>query len=184
MLFGEIKIFLSLKRSRKKSAYQAHTSQAMRHALLYAAMIPMHRDATQYPDFLRMRPFGTNNVNILLIQPPLRDSYRTQLRTQPLGLACLAAAVREHGHTVSILDCLTRAQRSCPVPEKLQYMHKHYVSGDQTPFRLYSRFYAFGMNAHEIRARIAAARPDAVGLQCQFTRTQRMPFRLPRLSKP
>jgi radical SAM superfamily enzyme YgiQ (UPF0313 family) len=108
-------------------------------------------------------------MNILLIQPPMRDFYRTQLRTQPLGLAYLAAAVRQHGHTVSILDCLTPAQRRSPVPEALQYLQEHYVPGDQTPFRLYSHFCSFGMPPDEIRERIAAARPDAVGLQCQFT---------------
>jgi len=108
-------------------------------------------------------------VNILLIQPPLRDFYRTQLRTQPLGLAYLAAALRQHGHQAQILDCLTPAQTRSPVPEALQYLQKHYVPGDQTPFRLYNRFCAFGMSPDEIRTRIAAARPDAVGLQCQFT---------------
>ncbi len=108
-------------------------------------------------------------MNILLIQPPLRDFYRTQLRTQPLGLACLAAAIRQHGHEAQILDCQTPAQRHAPVPEALQYLQEHYVPGDQTPFRLYSRFCAFGMSPADIRARIAAARPDAVGLQCQFT---------------
>ena len=108
-------------------------------------------------------------MNILLIQPPIRDFYRTQLRTQPLGLACLAAAVRQHEHTVSILDCQTPAQRRSPVPEPLQYLQEHYVPGDQTPFRLYSNFCSFGMPPAAIRARIAAAHPDAVGLQCQFT---------------
>lgn len=108
-------------------------------------------------------------MNILLIQPPLQDFYRTQLRTQPLGLACLAAALRQHGHTAQILDCQTPAQKICRIPEPLQHLQEHYVPGDQTPFRLYSNFYSFGMSRDEIRARIIAARPDAVGLQCQFT---------------
>jgi len=108
-------------------------------------------------------------MKILLIQPPMRDFYRTQLRTQPLGLACLAAALRQHGHTVSILDCQTPAKRHCPVPKKLHYLQEHYIPGDQTPFRLYNRFCAFGMSPDKIREHIVAARPDAIGLQCQFT---------------
>jgi len=108
-------------------------------------------------------------VNILLIQPPLRDFYRTGLRTQPLGLAYLAASLRQHGHTVSILDCQTNAQRRAPVPEALRCLEEHYIPGDQTPFRLYGHFYSFGMSTAGIRARITADRPDAVGLQCQFT---------------
>jgi radical SAM superfamily enzyme YgiQ (UPF0313 family) len=105
----------------------------------------------------------------LLIQPPIRDFYRTQLRTQPLGLACLAAALRQHGYMVSILDCQTPAQTPSPVPKALQYLQEHYIPGDLTPFRLYSRFCAFGMPPDEIRRHIIAAQPDAVGLQCQFT---------------
>lgn len=108
-------------------------------------------------------------MNILLIQPPLRDFYRTQLRTQPLGLAYLAASLRQHGHNVSILDCQTGAQRRAPVPEALRYLEEHYIPGDQAPFRLYGHFYSFGMPPDDIHARITAARPDAVGLQCQFT---------------
>jgi len=108
-------------------------------------------------------------VNILLIQPPLRDFYRTGLRTQPLGLAYLAASVRQHGHSASILDCQTGAQRRAPVPQALRYLEEHYIPGDQTPFRLYGHFYSFGMSPDDMRTRIMAARPDVVGLQCQFT---------------
>jgi anaerobic magnesium-protoporphyrin IX monomethyl ester cyclase len=70
-------------------------------------------------------------VNILLIQPPLHDFYRTGLRTQPLGLAYLAASLRQHGHSVNILDCQTSAQRRAPVPETLRYLEEHYIPGDQ-----------------------------------------------------
>jgi anaerobic magnesium-protoporphyrin IX monomethyl ester cyclase len=99
----------------------------------------------------------------------MRDFYRTQLRTQPLGLAYLAASLRQHGHSVQILDCQTNAQRRAPVPDALRHLEEHYIPGDQTPFRLYGHFYSFGMSPEDIRARIIAARPDIVGLQCQFT---------------
>ncbi len=108
-------------------------------------------------------------MNILLIQPPVRDFYRTGLRTQPLGLAYLAASLRQHGHSAHILDCQTSAQRRASVPEALRYLEEHYIPGDQTPFRLYGHFYSFGMPPVEIRTRIIEAQPDAVGLQCQFT---------------
>lgn len=108
-------------------------------------------------------------MNILLIQPPLRDFYRTRLRTQPLGLAYLAASLRHHGHSPRILDCQTDAKRHVPVPEELGYLQEHYVPGDQSPFRLYGRFYRFGMSPDDIREGIITKRPDAVGLQCQFT---------------
>lgn len=108
-------------------------------------------------------------MNILLVQPPLHDFYRTRLRTQPLGLAYLASSLRQHGHKAHILDCQTDMKRRTAVPEALAHLQEHYVPGDQSPFRLYGSYYSFGMRSDEIRARIAAARPDAVGLQCQFT---------------
>ena len=43
-------------------------------------------------------------MNILLVQPPVRDFYQTYIRTQPLGLAYLASTAIGHGHEVDILD--------------------------------------------------------------------------------
>jgi hypothetical protein len=55
-------------------------------------------------------------MNILLIQPPVQDFYQTSIRTQPIGLAYLAASLRTHGHEVEILDCQTEKKRSIPIP--------------------------------------------------------------------
>ena len=46
-------------------------------------------------------------MKVLLIQPPVRDFYQTSIRTQPIGLAYLAASLRTHGYEVEILDCQT-----------------------------------------------------------------------------
>jgi len=39
-------------------------------------------------------------MKILLIQPPIRDFYQTSIRTQPLGLAYLAASLQRCGQEV------------------------------------------------------------------------------------
>ena len=50
-------------------------------------------------------------MKILLIQPPVQDFYQTAIRTQPIGLAYLAASLQTHGHKVEILDCQTEKKR-------------------------------------------------------------------------
>ena len=39
-------------------------------------------------------------MKILLIQPPVRDFYHTEIRVQPIGLAYLAASLGSHGYEV------------------------------------------------------------------------------------
>jgi len=109
-------------------------------------------------------------MHILLIQPPVEDFYQTAIRTQPLGLACLAAALRQHGHSVSILDCQQpNKKQQLPLPTRFSYLRKFYVSGDISPFKLFGAYSHFGISWEELAQRIAATEPDFVGISCQFT---------------
>ena len=85
-------------------------------------------------------------MKILLIQPPVRDFYRTSIRTQPIGLAYLAASLQSDGHEVEILDCQTEKKRSIPTPSELSYLQDLYPFNDRSPFRLYTGYYHFGMS--------------------------------------
>lgn len=108
-------------------------------------------------------------MKVLLIQPPVRDFYQTRIRTQPIGLAYLAASLRLQGFEATILDCQTGRQRSIPLPAQFAHLHEIYPSDDRSPFRLYSNFYHFGMGWEEIRREIDACEPDAVGISSLFT---------------
>ncbi len=109
-------------------------------------------------------------MNILLFQPPIRDFYQTAIRTQPLGLAYLAASLRREGHEAGILDCQVPGRRNrLPLPERFSYMRHFYTDGDLSPFKLYSTYYHFGLSEQEIMDSIRQAAPDAVGISCQFT---------------
>jgi radical SAM superfamily enzyme YgiQ (UPF0313 family) len=108
-------------------------------------------------------------MKILLIQPPVRDFYQTSIRTQPIGLAYLAASLKPHGHEVEILDCQTGRKRSIPVPPELSYLRSFYPFDDRSPFKLYTGFYHFGMDWGEIRRRIEDSKADAYGISCSFT---------------
>lgn len=108
-------------------------------------------------------------MKILLIHPPVRDFYHTPIRTQPIGLAYLAASLKASGYEVEILDCQTRAKRLLPIPPELSYLREFYPSDDQSPFKLYKAFYHFGMGWEEIRKRIEESNPDLIGISSSFT---------------
>jgi len=108
-------------------------------------------------------------MKILLIQPPVRDFYQTSIRTQPIGLAYLAASLKNNGHEVEILDCQTEKKKSIPIPPELSYLKNFYPFDDRSPFKLYSGYYHFGMGWKEIRRRIENSRADLFGISSNFT---------------
>ncbi|MCJ7664999.1 MAG: cobalamin B12-binding domain-containing protein, partial [Desulfobacterales bacterium] len=108
-------------------------------------------------------------MKILLIQPPVRDFYKTSMRTQPIGLAYLAASLRAHGHSVEILDCRTARKRPIPLPAELAYLQAYYPFDDRSPFKLYSGYYHFGMGWDEIGKRVEASQADVFGISSSFT---------------
>jgi radical SAM superfamily enzyme YgiQ (UPF0313 family) len=109
------------------------------------------------------------NMKILLIQPPVRDFYQTSIRTQPIGLAYLAASLKNNGHEVEILDCQTETKKSIPVPAELSYLKEFYPFNDQSPFKLYSGYYHFGMDWAETRKKIVDSKADVFGISSSFT---------------
>jgi radical SAM superfamily enzyme YgiQ (UPF0313 family) len=108
-------------------------------------------------------------MKILLIQPPIRDFYQTSIRTQPIGLAYLAASLKKHGHEVDILDCQTETKKSIPIPAELSYLRDFYPFNDRSPFKLYSGYYHFGMGWEEIRQKIRDSKADVFGISSSFT---------------
>jgi radical SAM superfamily enzyme YgiQ (UPF0313 family) len=108
-------------------------------------------------------------MKILLIQPPVQDFYQTAIRTQPIGLAYLAGSLESQGHEVEILDCQAGRKRSIPIPPGLSYLRNFYPFNDQSPFKLYTGFYHFGMDWGEIRRRIEESTAQVFGISCSFT---------------
>jgi len=108
-------------------------------------------------------------MKILLIQSPIRDFYQTSIRTQPIGLAYLAASLKKEGHEVEILDCQTETKKSIPIPAELSYLKDFYPLNDRSPFKLYSGYYHFGMGWEEIRRRVENSKADVFGISSSFT---------------
>ena len=122
-------------------------------------------------------------MKVLLIQPPIRDFYRTLIRTQPIGLAYLATSLREDGHEVEILDGQTEERRSIPIPSELSYLKEFYPSYDRSPFKLYSGYYHFGMGWNEIRRCIEASGAHVFGISSSFTPYHREALEIARIIK-
>ena len=108
-------------------------------------------------------------MKILLIQPPLQDFYQTSIRTQPIGLAYLAASLEREGHEVEILDCQTEKKKSIPIPLEFSYLKDFYPFNDRSPFKLYTGYYHFGMGWDEIKRKIKNSKADLFGISSSFT---------------
>jgi len=108
-------------------------------------------------------------MKILLIQPPLQDFYQTSIRTQPIGLAYLAASLEREGHEVEILDCQTEKKKSIFIPSELSYLKDFYPFNDRSPFKLYTGYYHFGMGWDEIKRKIKNSKADLFGISSSFT---------------
>jgi radical SAM superfamily enzyme YgiQ (UPF0313 family) len=108
-------------------------------------------------------------MNVLLIQPPVKDFYQTSIRTQPIGLAYLASSLQSFGHDVEILDCQTHRRQSLFIPPELSYLKEFYPFSDLSPFKLYTGFYHFGMEWEEIREKIGDSKAEVFGISSNFT---------------
>jgi radical SAM superfamily enzyme YgiQ (UPF0313 family) len=108
-------------------------------------------------------------MKILLIQPPIQDFYQTSIRTQPIGLAYVAASLKSHGYEVEILDCQIERKKSIPIPSELSYLKDFYPFNDRSPFKLFTGYYHFGMGWEEIGQKIKDSRADVFGISSSFT---------------
>ena len=122
-------------------------------------------------------------MKILLIQPPIQEFYQTSIRTQPIGLAYLAAALKIQGHEVEILDCQTEKKKSIPIPSELSYLKDFYPFNDRSPFKLYTGYYHFGMEWEEIAQKIKDSKADVFGISSSFTPYHREALEIARIIK-
>ncbi len=109
-------------------------------------------------------------VDILLIQPPIKDFYLTAKRTMPYGLACIAAALMDSGFSVSILDGLATSKAKLQsLPEELSYLQPYYGKPDLSPFALFHHFRHYGYSFDTIGQKAAESGAFLVGISALFT---------------
>jgi len=109
-------------------------------------------------------------VDILLIQPPIRDFYLTAKRTVPYGLASIASTLIHRGFTVDIFDGLaTSKSRRIEIPPELVYLKRYYHRPDQSPFALFDDFRHHGYSYDHIGQKAKESGAFLVGIASLFT---------------
>ena len=109
-------------------------------------------------------------VDILLIQPPIRDFYLTAKRTIPYGLASIAAGLIEAGFSVEIFDALaTPKSRVVDRPAEMSYLQPYYGQSDQSPFALFHHYRHFGYSYDTVGQQVKKTRPFLVGISSLFS---------------
>ncbi len=121
-------------------------------------------------------------MKVLLIQPPIEDFYNTSIRTYPLALLYLAAAIEDLCDVV-VLDLKTgrkpKPLKENPFPD----LKPFYREGVRTPFSFFSTYYRFGADDGTIRKEIEKAKPDVVCISSLFTTYSREAIDIARLVK-
>jgi hypothetical protein len=111
-------------------------------------------------------------MQVLLIQPPVRDFYDTDVRLQPIGLAYLKAAIAKH---LPDIDVIIKdfhggwGRKTVAIPKELRYLTEYYPVADKSPFSTFHQFYHFGKSFDDIETEVAELKPDVVGISSLFT---------------
>jgi anaerobic magnesium-protoporphyrin IX monomethyl ester cyclase len=109
-------------------------------------------------------------VDILLIQPPIRDFYLTRKRTIPYGLASIAAALMEAGFSVEILDGLASTKsRPIELPVEFEDLRDFYGRPDRSPFGLFYQLKHFGYSFDTLAKKARQSGAWLVGIASLFT---------------
>jgi radical SAM superfamily enzyme YgiQ (UPF0313 family) len=125
-------------------------------------------------------------VKLVLVQPPIEDFYDTDVRLQPIGLAYLAGAVRDHlpEVEVEILDFHHGwGRRSLRLPKELSYLREYYPHHDESPFSTFHQYYRFGASDADMARVLQEKNPDVVGISSLFTPYYREALAVARLVK-
>ncbi|MEE8399092.1 MAG: radical SAM protein [Desulfobacterales bacterium] len=109
-------------------------------------------------------------VDILLIQPPIRDFYLTAKRTIPYGLTSIAAVLQEAGYSVAILDGLaTSRSKILDLPPEMVSLKRYYGKPDISPFSLFHHFRHFGYSFQHIGHMAKESGAFLVGISSLFS---------------
>jgi radical SAM superfamily enzyme YgiQ (UPF0313 family) len=111
-------------------------------------------------------------MKIVLVQPPVQDFYDTTIRLQPIGLACLKAAILKHLVDVEVVIRDFHqgwGRRTVALPHELHYLEEFYIGPDQSPFSTFHRYYHFGAPFETVAGEVQKEKPDLVGISSLFS---------------
>jgi hypothetical protein len=111
-------------------------------------------------------------MKLLLLQPPIQDFYDTEIRLQPVGLAYLKAAVKQHLPQIEVIIKDYHhgwGRQTVTVPRELQYLKEYNAHADSSPFSTFHYFYHFGAGYQAIADEVYKQKPDLIGISSLFT---------------
>src|SRR4030042_261586 len=97
-------------------------------------------------------------MKLVLLQPPIRDFYDTDIRLQPLGLCMLKAAVKKHMPDVEVVVKDYHqgwGRKTIAYPREFFYLREYYQYHDKSPFSMFHHFYHFGAGFGELAEDVA-----------------------------
>jgi anaerobic magnesium-protoporphyrin IX monomethyl ester cyclase len=118
-----------------------------------------------------MMPEKTSKgIDVLLLQPPIRDFYLTRKRTIPYGLISIASSLSQNGFTVHVFDTLATSKvRPETLPSELSYLNEFYGKPDSSPFCLFHQYKYFGYHFEHIAKVVQESKARVVGISSLFT---------------
>ncbi|MDJ0811622.1 MAG: radical SAM protein [Desulfobacterales bacterium] len=126
----------------------------------------------------------TAPVDILLVQPPIRDFYLTAKRTLPGGLISIAAVLRAEGFKVGLLDALARGKsRPLDLPRGWQDLAGLYGPDDQSPFALFNRYRHFGYSLQSLGDAMRGSGAFLIGISSLFSPYEEMALATAEIAK-
>jgi radical SAM superfamily enzyme YgiQ (UPF0313 family) len=111
-------------------------------------------------------------MKVLLVQPPVRDFYDTDIRLQPIGLCYIKSALNKYLPEADVIIRDYHAghgRKTVPIPEGLSYLKEYYPVADKSPFSTFHQYYHFGQSFDNIESEIDDIAPDLVGISSLFT---------------
>lgn len=111
-------------------------------------------------------------MKVILIQPPIRDFYDTNIRLQPLGLCMLKAVVKKMLPEVElhVKDYHQgHGRKTVSLPSELSYLREYYSCPDASPFSTFHNYYHFGASFEAIGEDMVREAPDLVGISSLFS---------------
>ncbi len=115
------------------------------------------------------------------MQPPIEDFYDTSIRTYPLGLLYIAAAVGEIAD-VAVLDART-GRKPVTVANDFKELGPFYRENVFTPFSFFSRYSRFGLPRASIKAAMEKERPDIVAVSAMCSAFERQAIEVAEAAK-
>ncbi|MBW2178876.1 MAG: B12-binding domain-containing radical SAM protein [Deltaproteobacteria bacterium] len=111
-------------------------------------------------------------MKVLMLQPPIRDFYDTDIRLQPLGLCMLKAAIKKHLPSIDVIVKNYHqgyGRKTISYPPEFSYLKGYYSYPDAGPFSMFHQFYHFGAAYNEIARDVKKEHPDMIGISSLFT---------------